>query len=237
MKFSLRSMWIFLCILCLISIMGVVIAQNEDQFGQTETYDAYPGTPTPTNSPGSVIANPAQSPSSAAATTTTTPTGQSIVVAGTPMINSGVVSSTSTVTAVYSTQAPPATQQDVFISYNIQSAPPTAVYYSGAFIPWVNFYQTFSADSPMLWIATSAGWSWYAACPLGSWVQEVVYVPATGIMKIYELCPDGTSKYHIYGWTSAGYKYRWFYADTYGRYTDVITIANNPSNYVTIDVM
>jgi len=82
MKFSLRSMWIFLCILCLISIMGVVIAQNEDQFGQTETYDAYPGTPTPTNSPGSVIANPAQSPSSAAATTTTTPTGQSIVVAG-----------------------------------------------------------------------------------------------------------------------------------------------------------
>ena len=142
-----------------------------------------------------------------------------------------------TTTAEYYMQAPPAAQQNELLAYNIQTAPPTAVYYSGTFMPWTSFYQVFSANSPALWITTSAGWSWYATCPLGGWVRELTYVSAAGTMKLYELNPDGTTEYSSHGWTSAGYKYIWFYADRPGRHVVMTTISDNPSNYVTIDVV
>jgi hypothetical protein len=140
------------------------------------------------------------------------------------------------VTALYYAQAPPVGQQNVLLTYNIQTAPPAAVYYSGAYLPWTSFYQVFPATSPALWVSSSAGWSWYATCPVGSWVQVLMYVPVTGTMKTYDLYPDGNSRYNSYGFASPGYKYRWFNANVPGRYITMLTIADIPSNYITIDV-
>ncbi len=143
----------------------------------------------------------------------------------------------STATAIYSINPPPASQQKILLPYDIQATPPEAVYYGGTFVPWATFHQTFPTSFPMLWVATSHGWSWYARCPLGSWIQNLMYVPATGPLKLYELYPDGSTKLHSYDWTEAGYKYIWFYADTPGRHQTLFTIHDYPSNYITIDVI
>ena len=148
----------------------------------------------------------------------------------------GAPSSTGAVTAIYSTQAPPAGQQNVLLSFNVQAAPPSAVYYNETFMPWTSFYQIFPAKSPALWIASSAGWSLYATCPVNNWVQELMYLPVTGTMRICDLYPDGTAKYFSYGFAAPGYKYRWFNASEPGRYITMLTIADIPSNYIIIDV-
>jgi hypothetical protein len=207
--------------LCLgLLLTGVVMAQET-------TYDAYPGAPTqvPTPTPGSATVQP---------TITGAYPTQPTVVTATPTTPQAGTSGT--VTAVYYAQAPPVAQQNVLLTYNIQTAPPTAVYYSGQYMPWTSFYQVFPAKSPALWVASSVGWSWYATCPVGNWVQVLMYVPVTGTMKLYDLYPDGTTKYYSYGFAAPGYKYRWFYANTPGRYITMLTIADIPSNYITIDV-
>ncbi len=211
-----------LCMLCLgLLLTGVAMAQD--------TYGAYPGAPTqvptpiPTPTPSSATTQPLTAyPTQPTSVPTTATTPQS----GTP----------GTVTALYYAQAPPVAQQNVLLNYNIQTAPPTAVYYSGTYMPWTSFYQVFPANSPALWVSSSAGWSWYATCPVGSWVQVLMYVPVTGTMKTYDLYPDGNTKYYSYGFAAPGYKYRWFYADMPGRYITMLTIADIPSNYITIDV-
>ena len=179
-----------------------------------------------------------------AASTTTAVVQQSVtsVQTGRPVIQLGSIgrasstTTSNTVTAIYTTQAPPATQQKVVLSYDVQAAPPTAVYYSGSFMPWQTFYQLFPRNSPAFWVASSAGWSWYATCPVGGWIQNLMYVPYTGTMKLYEFYPDGTIKLYSYGFSSPGYKYIWFYADTPGRHVTLFTIFDKPSNYITIDV-
>jgi len=183
--------------------------------GQTTVTSAYPTQPT---------------------TVTTTSTIQPSATTGVVVTNPVTTSSPSNVAAVYYTQAPPVTQQNVLLTYNVQTAPPIAVYYSGSYIPWTSFYQVFPANSPTLWIASSMGWSWYATCPSGGWVQELVYVPVKGTMKFYDLYPDGTTKYYSYGFATPGYKYRWFNANMPGRYITMLTIADIPSNYIIIDV-
>ena len=137
--------------------------------------------------------------------------------------------------AVYQSYAPPAGEQRTVLSFSAQT-PPTAVYYSGTFLPWTTFSTRFAASSPMLWANTNVGWAWYTACPLGGWVQELMFVPRTGTMKLYELYPDGTTKMYNYGWASAGYKYIWFYADSQGRHITIFTISDTPSNWIAIDV-
>jgi hypothetical protein len=97
-------------------------------------------------------------------------------------------------------------------------------------------FTSIPCELPALWIASSVGWSWYATCPVGGWIQELMYVPVTGAMKVYDLYPDGTTKYYSYGFATPGYKYRWFRADTPGRYITMLTIADIPSNYIVIDV-
>lgn len=144
--------------------------------------------------------------------------------------------SSSTITATYTTQAPPVTQQKVLLNYDVKATPPTAVYYSGTFMPWPSFSQVFPANSPALWVASSAGWSWAANCPTGGWIQNLMYVPYTGTMKLYEFYPDGSIKLYSYGFATPGYKYIWFYADTPGRHITLFTIYDKPSNYITIDV-
>lgn len=225
------------CILCLgLLLTGMVVAQDEG------TYGAYPGAPTqvptpiptttplPVTTPTTVTPYPTQP-----ATVTTTPVVQPAANTGATVANPVVTSNPSAVTAVYYTQAPPVAQQNTLLTYDIRMAPPATVYYSGSYIPWTSFYQVFPANSPALWIASSVGWSWYATCPVGGWMQELMYVPVTGTMKVYDLYPDGTTRYYSYGFATQGYKYRWFLADTPGRYLTMLTIADIPSNYITID--
>jgi len=221
-----------LCILCLgLLLTGMVVAQEG-------TYGAYPGAPTqvptptttPVTTPTTVTAYPTQP-----TTVTTIPVVQPAATTETIVTNPVTTSNPSTVTAVYYTQAPPVAQQNALLTYDIQTAPPATVYYSGSYLPWTSFYQVFPANSPALWIASSVGWSWYATCPVGGWMQELMYVPVTGTMKVYDLYPDGTTRYYSYGFATPGYKYRWFRADTPGRYLTMLTIADIPSNYITID--
>ncbi|MBN1235348.1 MAG: hypothetical protein JW999_04775 [Methanotrichaceae archaeon] len=232
MKFRMHKAVLFLKVLCLGIMLIGTVASIEDSSSETITYGAYPGAPTsaseqaakvgayPSNPVPTYPSNPAPMYPTQPSTVTTT----------------ALSTSTSSITAVYSTQAPPATQQKVLLSYNVQTAPPATVYFSGTFMPWTSFRQIFPAKSPMLWVTSSAGWSWYASCPVGGWVQNLMYVPYTGTMKLYEFYPDGSTKLYSYGFATPGYKYIWFYADTPGRHLSLFTIFDKPSNYITIDV-
>jgi hypothetical protein len=226
MRLNLRKSLLLLSILCLcITLTGIVSAEGDG------TYDAYPGVPTP------VIGQPTPGQTTVVekSVTSTVQTGKPVIQLGSVGRTSSTVSS-STITATYTNQAPPATQQSVLLPYSVQTAPPTAVYYSGTFMPWPSFNQAFSAKSPALWVASSAGWSWYAKCPVGGWIQNLMYVPYTGTMKLYEFYPDGSIKLYSYGFATPGYKYIWFYADTPGRHITLFTIFDKPSNYIIIDV-
>jgi hypothetical protein len=236
MKFILRKALLFPGVLCLlVALAGIVLV------GAGETTEAYPG------APQSVTGQ-----TQAAVVTTTTPGTTTTVVENTvtettnkgkPVINIGSIGQTSTtvssskITAISTTQAPPVTEQKVLLNYDVQTAPPTAVYYSGTFMTWPSFSQTFPANTPALWLGSSAGWSWYATCPVGGWIQNLMYVPFTGTMKLYEFYPDGSIKLYSYGFASPGYKYIWFYADIPGRHIALFTVFDKPSNYITIDVV
>lgn len=240
MGFNLRAALLLLSILFLsISLAGIVLA-GDDQTG-LGTFGAYPGAPqsasglptqttvVSTTTPGTATTVVQES------VTSTVQTGKSVIPLGSVGRTSNTVTS-SKITATYTTQAPPVTQQKVLLNYDVLTAPPTAVYYSGTFMPWASFSQTFPANSPALWVASSAGWSWYATCPTGGWIQNLMYVPYTGTMKMYEFYPDGTIKLYSYGFNTPGYKYIWFYADTPGRHMSLFTLFDKPSNYITIDV-
>jgi len=238
MRFNLHKALLLPSILCLfIALIGVALADG----GNEETYGAYP------TAPQSVSGQPVQSAVASttvpgATTTVVEKSTTSSVQTGKPVIQLGSVGkpsntvTSSTVTATYTTQAPPTSQQNVLLNYDVQAATPTAVYYSGTFMPWTSFSQAFPSNLPALWVTSSAGWSWYATCPTGGWIQNLMYVPYTGTMKLYEFYPDGTIKLYSYGFTSPGYKYIWFYADTPGRHVTLFTIYDKPSNYITIDV-
>lgn len=166
-----------------------------------ETYEAYPGAPTqvPTPTPTATSTVPTTVQTTVPSVVTTTPFVPTTTTTAAVSASTVTTSSVGTVTAIYSTQAPPVAQQNVLLTYDIQTAPPAAVYYSGSYLPWTSFYQVFSASSPALWISSNVGWSWYATCPVGAWMQELMYVPVTGTMKVYDLYPDGTTRYYNYG--------------------------------------
>jgi len=228
MGYNLLKPFLSLCALCIgIILSGLVLAQSEDQQSQEQTYGAYPGEPT---SVASAVGDyPGQQDTASSVTSRQT---EAVQVSQ----STGTVSGDQ-LTAESSTQAPPTSQQQVVVSYDVESNPPTAIYYSGTFMPWANFYKSFPAKSPNLWVATSAGWSWYAVCPVGGWIQNLMYVPNSGIMRLYEFYPDGSVQLHSYGFSTRGYKYIWFYADTPGRHMALFTIYDKPSNYIVIDVM
>jgi hypothetical protein len=222
MKLNLRKALLLSSILCIcILLAGIVFAEGDG------TYGAYPGAPTPATgqlTPGQTTV--------VEKTVTSIQTGKPVIQLGS--VGRSTVSST--ITATYTNQAPPVTQQSVLLPYSVQTAPPAAVYYRGTFMPWASFNQIFPAKSPALWVASSAGWSWDARCPVGGWIQNLMYVPYTGTMKLYEFYPDGSIKLYSYGFATPGYKYIWFYADTPGRHITLFTIFDNPSNYIMIDV-
>lgn len=138
--------------------------------------------------------------------------------------------------AAYATSAPPVDQQNALLSYDVAASPPSAVYYGGSLVPWTSFYPTFRGTTPLLWVLTRGGWNIYATCPLGGWARYLMYVPYAGSLKMYEIYPDSSVRFYNYGWSSRGYKYLWFIADTPGRHISFITLTDRPSNCVTIDV-
>ena len=238
-----RSLVSLLCLgIALAGIVLVGFALAADNQGDG-TYDAYPGGPQPVTAQQAQATIVSTTTPGQTATTVVQESVTSMVKTGKPLIQIGSVgraesvTTNSKITATYTTQAPPVTEQKVLLNYNVQTAPPTAVYYSGTFMPWASFSQTFQANSPLLWVASSAGWSWQATCPVGGWIQNLMYVPYTGTMKMYEFYPDGTVKLYSYGFNNPGYKYIWFYADTPGRHVSLFTIFDKPSNYITIDVV
>lgn len=232
MKLNMPEALLVLCLgIALISIVSV----GE---GQSDAHGAYPEKTTTADVQPTTSSAYSSLPSSLPTVQTTTTVAQTITTpAGVIAAYPGAPSSTGAVTAIYSTRDPPASQQKVLLSYNIQASPPSAVYYNETFMPWTSFYQIFPAKSPVLWMASSAGWSWYATCPVGNWVQELMYVPVTGKTMLCDLYPDDTAKYFSYGFATPGYKYRWFNATKPGRYITMLTIADIPSNYIIIDVL
>ena len=255
MRYNSRNALLSLCfILVGISLIGCVAAQNATLSGQSgmDLALAYPGSVTSADGSSEnvgaypsepVSSNPSEVmgayPSEPVGAYPTQPTSIAPLPSEQPTAEAyfGTTTDTSAVNAAYYTEAPPEAQQNVLLSYDTQAAPPTAVYYGGTYVPWATFYPSFQrTPTPMLWILTRGGWSWHATCPLGSWTRELMYIPNTGALKIYELYPSGFTKFHNYGWVSRGYKYIWFYADTPGRHTTIFTISDKPSNWVAIDV-
>lgn len=205
------------------------------------TTAAYPGAPTPATAGSSSSVTVTKSVTSSQSGTVQA--GKTVIALGSLARGSGSASrtssttSTSTVTAITTNQAPPATQQNVLLPYNVQTSPPTSVYYSGSYMPWSSFTQSYPTSTLGLWVDSNVGWSWYASCPVGGWIQNLMYVPYTGTMKLYEFYPDGSVKLYSYGFATPGYKYIWFYADKAGRHVTLFTIFDKPSNYIAIDVV
>jgi hypothetical protein len=134
-------------------------------------------------------------------------------------------------------QAPPSTDRQTVLAYNILQYQPVSVFYSQAMQPWMTFISIFPKNMPMLWVNTQVGWQWYATCPLGGWAQMIMFVPQTGSLGLYEVYPDRTVKYYDYGYSTPGYHYIWFNGDTPGRHALFITVDRIPSNSVAFDVM
>ncbi len=133
-------------------------------------------------------------------------------------------------------QAPPSSQLKRLLRYDIESAGKTFIYYSGSYHPWKGFSGSFPKNAPLFWAATSQGWSWYASLPLGSWVQELMYIPESGTLKMYEIYPTGMTQRYVLGFPSSGYYYVWFYGDVPGKHITIFTVDDEPSNAVMIDV-
>lgn len=131
--------------------------------------------------------------------------------------------------AVYSQQAP--AMQMTLLSYN-QSLT-GSVYSNGNYIPWSSLTP---GTNPLFWIETSMGWSWYATVPMGSFVRELMYVPTSGPVQVYEIYPSGMTQVYDLGLAQSGYSYIWFNAGAQGRYTSLFTVNGMPSNAVMIDV-
>lgn len=143
-------------------------------------------------------------------------------------------SSAASFAAEYYEQPPPASQQQALLAYS--PSPQATFYYGGNYLPWTSFMGTFPESYPLFWASTQGGWSWYAALPAGAWVQELMYVPVTGILKVIEIYPDGTTQMHNFGPAAQGYRYIWFNGDVPGRHITLFTVGEMTSNAVAIDV-
>lgn len=137
-------------------------------------------------------------------------------------------------TATYHEQPPPTSEQQALLAYS--PSPQATFYYGGDYLPWTSFTGTFPGGYPLFWASTQGGWSWYTALPTGAWVQELMYIPVTGILKVIEIYPDGTTQVYNFGPASQGYRYIWFNADVPGRHITLFTVGEMASNAVTIDV-
>jgi len=108
MRFGLQKALLLPGILCLVVILAGIAVGDDN-----ETYGAYAGAPQSVTD---------QTPAAA-----TSQTGEPVSLLG--------FAGQTAITATYTTQAPPVTEQKVLLNYDVQTAPPTAVYYSGTFMP------------------------------------------------------------------------------------------------------
>jgi hypothetical protein len=131
---------------------------------------------------------------------------------------------------------PPDSEKDALLNYNVLTGAPSLVYYHQIMMDWRTFVSSFPKNAPMLWINTQGGWQWYSTCPLGGWLQEVIFIHEKGNLRMYESYPDQTVVYYDFGIAAPGYHYLWFNGDTPGRRSQLITVNDMPSNALVLDV-
>ena len=134
-------------------------------------------------------------------------------------------------------QAPPSSQQKRLLHYDVESTAKSLAYYNARYLPWNGFSGSIPKNAPLFWVATSEGWSWDASLPLGAWVQELMYIPEDGTLKMYEIYPSGAAQRYVLGFPSSGYYYIWFYGDVPGKHITIFTVDDEPSNAVMIDIL
>jgi hypothetical protein len=138
--------------------------------------------------------------------------------------------------ATYTDQTPPAADIERLMPSSIEANPPLYMYYNGNYLAWSAFTTTFPFNQPGLWIERSVSWSSYATLPLGSWTQELLYVPADSLLTMYEVYPGGYVMEYNLGSVQPGYYLIWYYADTLGRHYNMFATRSGYSNTVIIDV-
>lgn len=138
--------------------------------------------------------------------------------------------------AVYSEQSPSVADQNKLLPSTVVASPPSSMYYNGNYLAWSDFIATFPGSSPGLWIERAAGWSFYAVLPWGTWARNLIYVPQTSPVTLYESYPGGFVRGYNLGVVSPGYYYIWYYADSPGRHSSFMSTISGYSNAVIIDV-
>jgi len=133
--------------------------------------------------------------------------------------------------------APPTSQQQVLNAYNLNAEQPSAVYYGGRSISWNTFSSSYLGSAPGFWLDTAGGWSWYAMLPLGGWMRELMYIPSSGPLRVYEIYPSGMTATYNLGTARSGFNYVWFNGDTTGRHISIFTVNGVASNAVIVDVV
>lgn len=139
-------------------------------------------------------------------------------------------------TALYVSQNPINADLKGLMPFNAEVSPSTNVFYKGNYLGWNGFTSQFPGTSAGLWIERSAGWSLYATMPLNGWARELLYVPITTPIFMYDIYPSGFVMRYNMGVVQPGYYYLWYYADTPGRHFEVFGISSGYSNKVVIDV-
>jgi hypothetical protein len=138
--------------------------------------------------------------------------------------------------ALYITQAPIKTDLEGLMPFNVNVSPMTNVFYKGSYLRWNGFTSQFPSTSAGLWIERSAGWSLYVTMPLNGWARELLYVPITSPISIYDIYPSGFVTRYNLGVFQPGYYNLWYHADTPGRHLEVFETSSGYSNKIVIDV-
>jgi hypothetical protein len=138
--------------------------------------------------------------------------------------------------AVYTEQTPPVNDLDRLVPSAILSHPPRYMYYNGDYLAWNAYAATFPYNMPGLWIERAVSWSFYATMPWGSWTRELIYVPETSPVTMYEVYPSGYVLGYNMGVVQPGYYTIWYYADSLGRHSNIFSTSSGYSNAVIVDV-
>lgn len=138
--------------------------------------------------------------------------------------------------AAYTENAPPESDLGKVLPFDIDTYYPMYIFYDGGYLGWNEFISVFPSIQPGLWVERAAGWSWYAALPLGGWTQELIYLPKPSPVTLYEIYPGGFVRAYYMGPAQAGYHLIWYYADSPGRHMSILATSSGYSNVVVVDV-